>query len=92
MPPSRASGIGPTSGPPGIGPTSGPSGIGPTSGPPAAVVHVDLDGASDIYRVHGWSYPWTDDPLFETGLAGYLRKPFSVAELRSTMGRALGPT
>lgn len=34
---------------------------------PTAVVHVDLDGAVDIYRGHGWPYPYKDDPLFETG-------------------------
>jgi CheY-like chemotaxis protein len=28
--------------------------------------------------------------LGDVGLAGFLRKPFSVADLRSTMGRALG--
>jgi hypothetical protein len=28
---------------------------------------VDLDGASDIYKSHGWPYPYPDDPLFETG-------------------------
>jgi hypothetical protein len=35
---------------------------------PYAVVHVDLDGATDIYRAHGWAYPYADDPLFETGM------------------------
>ena len=34
---------------------------------PQAVVHVDLDGAQDIYKAHGWPYPYADDPLFETG-------------------------
>jgi peptidoglycan/xylan/chitin deacetylase (PgdA/CDA1 family) len=40
--------------------------------PRRAVVHLDLDGARHIYRVHGWSYPATDDPLFETGLEAAL--------------------
>lgn len=35
---------------------------------PPAVVHVDLDGASAIYAVRGWPYPYEEDPLFETGL------------------------
>lgn len=39
----------------------------PSSPRPPAVVHVDLDGALDIYKGHGWSYPYGDDPLFETG-------------------------
>ncbi len=40
---------------------------------PPAVVHVDLDGAADIFRVHGW--PWRggdDDPLFDRGLPALL--------------------
>lgn len=40
-------------------------------GPPA-MVHVDLDGAVDIYRVHGWPYPYGDDPVFETGMRNLL--------------------
>jgi peptidoglycan/xylan/chitin deacetylase (PgdA/CDA1 family) len=40
--------------------------------PPRAVVHVDLDGARHIFRVHGWDYPAGDDRLFETGLRGAL--------------------
>ena len=32
-----------------------------------AAIHVDLDGAREIYEVHGWPYKGTDDPLFETG-------------------------
>ncbi|MCA8961457.1 MAG: polysaccharide deacetylase family protein, partial [Planctomycetes bacterium] len=38
-----------------------------------AVLHVDLDGARTIYRHHGWEYPWTDDPLFESGMENLLR-------------------
>jgi peptidoglycan/xylan/chitin deacetylase (PgdA/CDA1 family) len=46
---------------------------GPVAGSGSrAVVHVDLDGARHIYRVHGWRYPAADDPLFETGLTGAL--------------------
>ena len=36
---------------------------------PAAVVHVDLDGARAIHRAHAWSYSAERDTLFETGLA-----------------------
>lgn len=39
---------------------------------PAAVVHVDLDGASAIYAMHGWPYPYQTDPLFESGLENLL--------------------
>lgn len=41
---------------------------GPTDPRRLAVVHVDLDGAADIFKAHGWPYPWRDDPVFETGL------------------------
>ncbi len=34
----------------------------------AASVHLDLDGARHIFRLHGWPYDRVDDPLFETGL------------------------
>jgi peptidoglycan/xylan/chitin deacetylase (PgdA/CDA1 family) len=40
--------------------------------PPAAAVHLDLDGAPQIYAAHGWPYAAVDDPLFTTGLAGAL--------------------
>jgi hypothetical protein len=40
---------------------------------PPAVIHVDLDGAQDIYGGHGWSYPYLDDPLFESGMENFLR-------------------
>lgn len=39
---------------------------------PPAVIHVDLDGAADIYKSHGWDYPYADDPLFETGVQNIL--------------------
>jgi hypothetical protein len=35
-------------------------------------VHVDLDGAADIYRAHGWPYPFTDDPAWVSGLLAFL--------------------
>jgi hypothetical protein len=39
----------------------------------AALVHVDLDGAVDIYRGHGWKYLYADDPIFESGLRNTLQ-------------------
>jgi peptidoglycan/xylan/chitin deacetylase (PgdA/CDA1 family) len=36
------------------------------------VVHVDLDGALDIFAAHGWRYPHTDDALFTSGLSAML--------------------
>ena len=35
---------------------------------PPAVVHVDLDGVTDIFAAHGWAPPTGPDRLFETGL------------------------
>ena len=39
---------------------------------PPAVIHVDLDGASAIYNMHGWKHPYDTDPLFETGITSLL--------------------
>ncbi len=39
---------------------------------PRAVVHVDLDGAADIFYAHGWPHPYGDDPLYESGLRNTL--------------------
>ena len=50
-----------------IGPTSTDMGISRS-----AIVHLDLDGAQDIYHAHGWKYPHSDDPLFESGLKNAL--------------------
>lgn len=33
-----------------------------------AAIHVDLDGAAEIYEVHGWRYGASTDALFESGL------------------------
>ena len=53
------------------------------------MIHVDLDGASAIYRVRGLPYAAEDDPLFETGLrnglaflaeAGLKATLFAIAE------------
>jgi hypothetical protein len=49
-----------------------------------AVVHLDLDGGSHIYRIHGWSYEAQDDPLFETGLQQAL-KFFDKFKVRATL-------
>jgi peptidoglycan/xylan/chitin deacetylase (PgdA/CDA1 family) len=43
-----------------------------TAALPPAVVHVDLDGASDIYRVRGLPHPYANDRVFETGLQNTL--------------------
>jgi peptidoglycan/xylan/chitin deacetylase (PgdA/CDA1 family) len=63
-----------------------------------AVVHVDLDGATHVYRAHGW-HPPSRDPLFETGLRrtleflerrGIVATLFVIAEdLRDPAKRAL---
>lgn len=39
---------------------------------PPAVLHVDLDGASEIYAAHGVAWPAADDPVFESGLGNLL--------------------
>jgi predicted NodU family carbamoyl transferase/peptidoglycan/xylan/chitin deacetylase (PgdA/CDA1 family) len=39
---------------------------------PRAVVHVDLDGATHIYRTRGWRYDYPNDPLFTSGLKNLL--------------------
>ncbi|MBK6486954.1 MAG: polysaccharide deacetylase family protein [Gemmatimonadetes bacterium] len=39
---------------------------------PTATVHVDLDGAQDIFEGHGWDYSHSDDPVFETGMRHFL--------------------
>jgi peptidoglycan/xylan/chitin deacetylase (PgdA/CDA1 family) len=51
---------------------------------PAAVVHVDLDGASAIYTMHGWPYPHDTDPLFESGLENLLSM-LDRLEIRATL-------
>lgn len=35
---------------------------------PKATVHVDLDGASHIFRLHGWPWREADDPVYESGV------------------------
>ncbi|MEO6445130.1 MAG: polysaccharide deacetylase family protein [Gemmatimonadaceae bacterium] len=52
--------------------------------PPPATVHVDLDGAQDIYEGHGWSYPHGDDPIFESGLRSFLHF-FSENGIKATL-------
>ncbi len=51
---------------------------------PKAVVHVDLDGADRIFRVHGWPWERASDRLFETGLEGCLRL-FAEFDIRATL-------
>lgn len=42
------------------------------AGSPPVTLHVDLDGAQDIYEGHGWGWSAADDPLFETGMRHFL--------------------
>lgn len=52
--------------------------------PPSATVHVDLDGAQDIYEGHGWRYSHGDDPLFESGFRNFLQF-FAANGVRATL-------
>src|SRR3954465_2632562 len=49
-----------------------------------AAIHVDLDGAREIYAVHGWQRKATGDPMFETGLRHALRF-FEANRIRATL-------
>ena len=51
---------------------------------PAATVHVDLDGAQDIYEGHGWGYSRADDPVFETGMRHFLDF-FAANDIKATL-------
>jgi hypothetical protein len=51
---------------------------------PQAVVHVDLDGATDIHRSRGWAYPYANDPLFESGMRNFLDL-FDQEGIRATL-------
>jgi hypothetical protein len=47
-------------------------------------VHVDLDGAQEIFEGHGWGYSHPDDRVFETGMRHFL--DFLAAnEVRATL-------
>ncbi len=50
----------------------------------AAVVHVDLDGAPNIYSHHGWPYDAEGDPIFESGM-DHLLQLLDRNELRATL-------
>lgn len=52
--------------------------------PPPAAVHVDLDGAAEIFRVHGWNARFERDPLFESGLTRLLEL-FDSLGVRATL-------
>ncbi|MDZ4674385.1 MAG: polysaccharide deacetylase family protein [Gemmatimonadota bacterium] len=39
---------------------------------PPASVHIDLDGGVEIFEGHGWRYASGRDPIFDTGLRGFL--------------------
>jgi hypothetical protein len=49
-----------------------------------AVIHLDLDGASAIYRVHGWRFEAGHDRVFETGLHNAL-DCFRKASVQATL-------
>jgi hypothetical protein len=49
-----------------------------------AVIHLDLDGASAIFRVHGWRFIADRDRLFETGLRHALEF-FNRAKAHATL-------
>jgi len=51
---------------------------------PPAVVHVDLDGAREIYAAHGWNWPHDEDPLFASGLRATLEL-LDVVGVRATL-------
>ena len=51
---------------------------------PPAVVHVDLDGAAEIFAAHGWRYDRPDDALFDSGLRNTLELLESL-QLRATL-------
>lgn len=39
---------------------------------PPATVHVDLDGAREIFIGRGWGYDRSDDPIFDSGFRNFL--------------------
>ena len=51
---------------------------------PLAVVHVDLDGARDIFGSHGWTYLRRDDPIFLTGMRNALEF-FARNDVKATL-------
>jgi len=51
---------------------------------PACAVHLDLDGAEHIFRVHGWPYGADRDRLFESGLRSALDL-FSELDIKATL-------
>lgn len=54
--------------PPVISSNRPPSLVQPLPLPSPATVHVDLDGAREIYEGHGWGYRHADDRIFESGM------------------------
>jgi hypothetical protein len=55
-----------------------------TSARQPAVIHVDLDGATEIYQIHGWRYEGSSDSLFVSGLRHALRF-FAENRIRATL-------
>ena len=54
------------------------------AGAPSAAIHVDLDGATDIYAMWGWKYPGRVDTLYESGLSNLLNL-FEAFSIRATL-------
>ena len=51
---------------------------------PALAIHVDLDGARQIFRAHGRAFSGDGDPIFASGMANMLRL-FSDVGVRATL-------
>lgn len=59
-------------------------GVGGRDPAPPCAVHLDLDGARHIFRVHGWHLEAERDRLFESGLSAALEL-FSEIDVRATL-------
>ncbi len=53
-------------------PPASPKPMGASLLPPPATVHVDLDGAREVYEGRGWGWPHADDAIFESGMRACL--------------------
>jgi peptidoglycan/xylan/chitin deacetylase (PgdA/CDA1 family) len=57
--------------------------MGASLQPPPATVHVDLDGAREVYEGRGWGWPHADDAIFESGMRACLEF-FAANGIRAT--------
>lgn len=60
-----------------------PPGEDPANATPPAVVHVDLDGAAHIFRIHGWTWRGDLDTAYTTGVRHAL-DAFDETGIRAT--------